>query len=147
MTRETLIKDILSFLKTELLDNIDDPIANKRSSKSLFVATSYPQSDVQYPCITLKCKNFVAKRAGMQTTLQDITLSIELRIWARNQKEKDAIFAEVNDLLAREQFTINGSVNNDFHNFNVLSGIEIDEEGENTPKSRILQLNYQFYNI
>lgn len=145
--RETLIKDVLSFLKTELINNIDDPLASKRTGKSAFIMTSYPQKDVQYPEITLKCKNFKAMRAGMQTVLQDITLTVELRVWARNEKEKDTIFAQVNDFLANIQFISNGSVANDFHNFNVLSGTEIDEEGEQGIKSRILQLNYNFYNI
>jgi len=110
--------------------------------------TSYPQRETKYPLITIKCTNFEGPRSGMQTTAQDIKLTIELRIWARNEKEKDTLFMAVQNALDSAQFTAStGSVANDFHNFNVISGIEIDEPGEQGIKSRILQLRYEFYNI
>ena len=109
--------------------------------------TSYPQRETKYPLITIKCTNFEAPRSGMQTTAQDIKLTIEIRIWARNEKEKDTLFMGVQNALDSAQFTTDGSVSNDFHNFNVIYGIEIDEPGEQGIKSRILQLKYEFYNI
>jgi hypothetical protein len=146
-TKATLLTDLYSFLKTALA-GISDPVSNSRGSTSKFIMTSYPQREVKYPLITIKCTNFEAPRAGMQTTAQDIKLTVELRIWARNEKEKDSLFIAVQNALADCQFTAEtGSVANDFHNFNVLSGIEIDEPGEQGIKSRILQLNYQFYNL
>jgi hypothetical protein len=144
--KTTLLTDLYKFLK-DTLSEIDDPIAEKRGNSSKFIMTSYPQREVMYPLITIKCTNFEAPRSGMQTTAQDIKLTIEMRIWARNQKEKDTLFIEVQNALANSQFITDGSVANDFHNFNVISGIEIDEEGENGIKSRILQLQYQFYNV
>lgn len=144
--KTTILTDIFSFLKDSLA-SITDPIASTRASNSKFIMTSYPQRQVQYPLITLKCTNFEAPRSGMQTTAQDIKLTIEIRIWARNEKEKDNLFTAVHSRLANVQFITDGSVANDFHNFNVLSGTEIDEPGDQGIKSRILQLNYQFYNI
>ena len=49
--------------------------------------------------------------------------------------------------MAKKRVLIMGAAGRDFHNFNVLSGTEIDEEGEDAVKSRILQLNYDFYNV
>jgi hypothetical protein len=146
-TKASLLTDLYSFLKTSL-SSITDPISGKRGSSSAFIMTSYPQREVKYPLITIKCTNFKGPRAGMQTTAQDISLTIEIRIWARNEKEKDDLFIAVQNQLASVQFSAGtGSVAKDFHNFNVLSGTEIDEPGEQGIKSRILQLSYQFYNV
>jgi hypothetical protein len=145
--KETLLYDLFNFIKTSLA-SVTDPIASTRKSSSKFIMTSYPQKEVQYPLITIKCTNFEGVRSGMQTTAQDIKLTVEIRVWARNEKEKDNLFMEVQNALANAQFIeTTGSVANDFHNFNVISGIEIDEDGEQGIKSRIIQLNYGFYNI
>jgi len=146
MNRSTLLTDVFSFIKTALA-GITDPIASSRGSTSSFIMTSYPQREVKYPLITIKCSNFVAPRSGMQTTAQDMRLNLELRIWARNEKEKDSLFIQVQNALADAQFTGSGSVANSLHNFDVLSGIEIDEPGEQGIKSRILQIKYNFYNL
>lgn len=136
--------DLLNFLKTDLTSNIDDPIANR--GKSHFIMTSYPQRPVKYPIITIKIINLEAPRAGMQTTALDIKMTIEIRIWARNEKEKDDLYTAIFNRLGNIQFIDNGSINNDFHDFNILSSVEIDEPGESGIKSRILQIRYSFYN-
>lgn len=144
-TKDTLIRDVLFFLKNDLTNNITDPLS--RSTAMGFVMTSYPQREVKYPVITIKCTNIKAPRAGMMTTAQDITLTIEIRIWARNEKEKDTLYNLVFSRLANIQFTAStGSIANDFHNFDVLSSTEVDEEGDQGVKSRILQIKYNFYN-
>jgi len=70
-----------------------------------------------------------------------------VRIWARNQKEKDDLFAKVLNRLKDIQFTIDGTVVEGAHDFNLLSSVEVDEEGEKAPKSRIMQLSYKYYNV
>lgn len=145
--RSTLMRDLLFFLKTDISSNVTDPIAGTRGSGSAFVMTSYPQREVKYPLITIKITNLEAKRSGMQITAMDIKLNFEIRIWARNEKEKDTIYNLVMDRLANIQFTTTtGSEANDFHDFNILSSVEVDEPGEVGIKSRILQGIYKFYN-
>lgn len=149
--KDFLIRDVLYFIKNDLDTNITDPISSTRSTRSNFVMTSYPQRPVQYPIITVKCTNIEAVRAGMQTTAQDITLSIEIRIWARNQKEKDDIFDSVFSRLSDIQFTSStGSIANDFHDLFIGSAIEVDESGESGAqaiKSRVIGMVYKFYNV
>ena len=149
--KDFLIRDILFFLKNDFDSNITDPISSTRSTISNFVMTSYPQRPVFYPIITIKCTNIEAIRAGMQTTAQDITLNIEVRIWARNQREKDTISTDILNRLTDIQFTSGtGSIANDFHDLFIGSAVEIDEEGESggqVIKSRIVNLTYKFYNI
>ena len=149
VSSQTLVSDVLSFIKNDLIDSISDPINSTRSLKSSFVMTSYPTKPVQYPIITIKSTNIEAFRAGMQSSLQDIKITLELRIWARNEKEKDTIYSKLLDRLANIQFTTStGSVANDLMDFNVLSSVEVDEEGEpngQVIKSRIMAVQYSFY--
>ena len=147
VTAANFLSDILYFIKNDLVGNITDPLTG-RTSNSKFIMTSYPQRAVQYPLVTIKVINQEAKRAGMQTEAMDMSVNIEIRIWARNQKEKDELATSVYKRLRDIQFTeTTGSEANNIHDFQLLSATEIDENGEGTPKSRILQIRYKFYNI
>lgn len=150
VTRANLIHDVLFFIKDDLDGPVNDPFSSNRSTKSKFIMTSYPQRPVQYPIITLRITNIEELRAGMQTTAQDIIITLEIRIWARNEKEKETIYQQVSNRLKNIQFTATGSTANDIHDYNVLSAVEVDEPGEaggKIIKSRILQCQYKFYNI
>ncbi len=70
----TFIRDVLSFIKSDLTTNIIDPISSKRHSSSKFIMTSYPQRKVQYPLITLKVINQREARESMQTTSMDVII-------------------------------------------------------------------------
>jgi hypothetical protein len=86
-------------------------------------------------------------RAGMQTTTMDVTITLEVRVWGRNQKEKDELFTDVYERLRTIQFSSGlGSVDNNLHDFALLSAIEVDEPGERGIKSRIGQFQYRFFN-
>lgn len=149
VNKSTLLVDTIFFIKNDLGSNITDPILSDRSTKSKFVMTSYPSRPVEYPIITIKATNIEALRSGMQTTAQDITITLEIRIWARNEKEKNDLYENVLNRLANIQFAGSGSIENNLHDFNVLSSVEVDEEGESGAqiiKSRILQCQYSFYN-
>jgi len=141
----TFIRDVLFFIKNELL-NISDPLTG-RSSQSKFVMTSYPQRFVQYPLITIKLTNQEALPAGMQVNSMDVTISIEVRIWGRSQKEKDELANDCYKRLRDIQFTATGSIANNLHDFKLISSSELDEPGEDQPKSRILNIQYKFFNV
>jgi len=144
----TFMADLFYFIKSDLASNITDPIAATRGSSSQFVMTSYPKKSVEYPLITIKTKDVKAKRAGMQTTNMDLTFNVEIRVWARNEKEKDTLFTNILNRLKNIQFTTTtGSEANGLHDFTILSSVEIDEDGDQGIKSRIVELNYKFFNI
>ena len=144
----TFITDLLFFIKNDFLSSITDPISATRSADSRFVMTSYPQRQVQYPLITIKLINQTGTRAGMQTEAMDVTANIEIRVWARNQKEKDDIANQIYKRLRDIQFTSStGSIANNLYEYQLVSAVEIDEPGENQPKSRVLQVRYRFYDI
>ena len=144
---DTLIADVIFFVKDDLLNNITDPISGSRSSKSRFVMTAYPQRPVDYPIITVKVTNIVTNRAGLQTTAVDINLDLEVRVWARNQREKDSLWTDVMNRLRTIQFTAStGSVASNLHDFNMPSATEVDEDGERGIKSRVGTVSYFFAN-
>ena len=146
--RSTLYRDLLFFLKGRISANVTDPIASARGSSSAIVMTSYPEREVKYPLITLEITNTTEARAGMQTTAMDINLTAEIRIWTKSVAQSDKLAQEILDDLANIQFTAStGSVANDFHDFNIGSVVRVDEPGEGGTKSRIIQLNYSFFNV
>ena len=145
--RNTLLKDILFFLKDQLSTNINDPLAD-RGKSSKFVMTSFPEREVKYPLITLEVNNIEESRAGMQTIAMDVTLELSVSVWTKSVAQSDKITQEVLDHLADIQFNpTTGSIANDFHDFNVGSVIRNDEPGKGGVKSRIIQLNYRFFNL
>jgi len=144
---QTFIADVLFFIKTDLLANITDPKTGNRTGNSKFVATSYPKENVIYPMITLKVTNRESSRAGMQTTAMDITVPIEVRVWALNQKDKDGISDKVFNRLRTIQFSTGGSIDNNLHDFAELSNVEVEEDGELGVKSRIMTIQYKFFNV
>lgn len=143
----TFVRDILYLIKNDLINNITDPIVSSRGSKSKFVMTSYPSRPVKYPIITIKATNYDAVRSGMQTTVMDLTVNLEIRIWARNTKERDTLFTDVFNRLRNIQFTAGGTSDNNLHDFTMTSALEIDEEGDQAIKSKIIEVVYKFYNF
>ena len=148
VSSNTFIRDVLFFIKNSLTTGVTDPITATRNSQSAFIMTSHPQRFVEYPLITIKLTNQSAVSAGMQTNAMDVVISIEIRVWARNQKEKDELANDCYIVLRDLQFTAStGSVANYLYDFELLSAVEIDEDGTNQPKSRILGIQYKFYDI
>ena len=146
--RSTLIRDILFFLKEELSTNIVDPISATRGLSSKFIMTSFPEREVRYPLITLEVTNMEESRAGMQSINMDVTLEVAVRIWSKSVAQSDQLSQTILDFLANIQFDVgSGSIANDFHDFNVGSVLRSDEPGEGGIKSRIIQLNYRFFNL
>lgn len=142
------MQDLLFFIKNDISGNVSDPLAGGRQTGTAFIMTSYPMRAVQYPIVTIKLINQKANRAGMQTTAMDVVINLEIRIWGRNQKEKDTLANSVYKRLRDIQFTSStGSIANNLHDFKLLSATEIDEAGDNMPKSRVLQVQYSFFNI
>src|SRR3990167_2458757 len=126
VTSANFIADVLYFIKNDLNSNITDPISSSRNAESKFVMTSYPQRLAQYPLITIKLINQEGKRAGMQTNAMDVIANIEIRIWARNQKEKDDLTTLIYKGLRDIQFTaVTGSIANNLYDYQLVSAVEV----------------------
>jgi len=144
---DTFISDIFYFIKSDLASNITDPLSGSRQNNEKFVMTSYPQRLVNYPVITLRITQLTANRAGMQTSAIDTEVTMEIRIWGKNISQRDKLFQQVVNRLKNIQYlSTTGSQDNGLHNFKILNSVEINEDGDETPKSKLINVGYTYYN-
>jgi|GEM_PF-1781354 len=141
----TLISDTVIFVRNLLRTNVTDPITSTRGSSSKFVMTSYPRRPVKYPLITVKLTDMIASKLGMQTSAQLVNSELEVRVWARNVTERDELTQKVYGVLRTKQYIASsGSYANDLNDFAVTSMTDVDEEGEQGLRSKIIIIKYMF---
>ena len=147
VTTSTFIQDTVLFIRNELDSNVTDPIASDRTARERFVMTSYPERGVKYPIITVRNIGAVSEqRLGMQSELIWVRMPLELRIWARNEKERDEITQDTYNHLRSNQFGGGSSSvdDEDLHDFTILSAVPVDEDGETGVKSMVMTAQYMF---
>ena len=139
-----ILRDVIYFLKTDISTNITDPIASSRPGNQKFVMTSYPTDPVQYPLITIKDTNsYSTERLGMQSEGFAHYLEMEIRIWARNVKERDTLADSVYDRLRTNQLDATGSFRaNGLHDMKINSMVNVDEA--DGPKSKVITIKIMF---
>jgi hypothetical protein len=140
----TFISDTVIQLRDTLSSNITDPISSSRSAGEKFVMTGYPQRLVKYPIVTVQNTNIDSQKLGMQSELLMVRIPIEIRVWARNQKEKDFLTQEVMNHLRGIEFDSDGTVKASLIDFGITSAVNVDEDGQNTPKSRVITVEYKY---
>lgn len=141
----TWIEDSVKFIRDDLGSNITDPISGSRSGRDRFVMTSYPERPVKYPLITVRNNGSSLVRLGMRSSLCQANIVLEVRVWARNEVEKDQLTEQVQNRLRSIQFTTTGT--SDFqklHDFGISSVVPVDESGVEGVKSNVLTVNYFF---
>ena len=145
----TFLSATAKFIRDDLLSNITDPISASRPSNSRFVMTSYPERKVVYPLITIRHEGPVnIQRMGMRSLQQWTQIILEVRIWARNEKEKDELTEQTLNRLRSIQFGANStSDTEELHDYLLLSATpvdEINEQGRVGVKSMVLRVQYLF---
>jgi len=81
----------------------------------------------------------------MQSELHFITLSLEVRIWARNVVEREEIAQETINQLRSIELDSDGTVNASIFGFEVTSATNVDENAGNASiRSRVLGIQYKF---
>lgn len=142
----TFLSDATKFIRNDLSSNITDPISSSRPSGQRFVMTSYPQKPVTYPIITVKQTGpSDDKRLGARSTLKWTTVPIEVRVWARNEKEKDTLAEQVINRLRSNQFGAGSSSDiQGMHDFELTNSVPVDEPGTAGIKSMVMQFSYKF---
>ena len=113
--------------------------------------TSFPQRDAQYPMIIVR-DNGVSdvKRLGMQSEQSWINIPIEVRVWARNIKERDELSQSVYNFLQKNQIgTGSETINFGLHDFKCTSMLNIDDVDENGKDTgvRSKQMNFNWKTI
>ena len=130
----TFIADTLVLLRDKLKTNITT-VSNR-------VFTSYPREGVVYPMITVVDSGTRQEsRLGMQSEETKLRVGVEIRIWARNVKERDEIFDAVYDYLRTDQFGTNCLTDANLHDFSMGSVVNVSEENV---KSKVMTINFMF---
>ncbi len=139
----TFTEDLVLLLRDKLDANITDPIAAGRPVGKRFVFTSYPKENVLYPMISIKDLGTRQElRMGMQSEGTALRLGVEIRIWARNVKERDVLFDEVYTWLRTNQYGGSDSlVDANLHDFSLDSVVNISEPDV---KSKIMEVTFLF---
>jgi len=123
----TVTTDLIILIRDKLLGNITDPIS--RVSNEKFVMTSYPKNAVTYPIITVTDTGSTQEgKLGMGSQGTIMRLGVEIRVWARNVKERDTIFDEVYDYLRTNQLEGDDLTAANLHDFTMNSVVNVPEK-------------------
>jgi len=136
----TFMSDLIILIRDKLIRNIDDPLNRPASQK--FVMTSYPQNVVTYPVITVTDTGSRQEgKLGMGSQGTIIRLGIEIRIWARNIKERDNVFNDVHEWLRTNQIEGDDLNNANLYDFNMDSVVNVSEPDV---KSKVMEVTYLY---
>lgn len=140
----TILRDTIFYIKDWLDGEVTDPISSTRSAVEKFIMTSYPARAVTYPIITIKDVNSEGvTQLGFQSEAMQHYVTMEVRVWARNVKERDDLADSVYSKLKDNQIGATGtSQAADLHDFRLLSSINIDDP--NGPKSKVMTFRFLF---
>ena len=143
LTAATYISDSVLFIRDYLDSNVTDPISSDRVGRERFVVTSYPQRAVNYPIISVRLNGTnIIQRLGQLSSGVWQLITIEVRVWARNEKERDEISQDVFNTLRTNQFGAGGSIEFELHDLGQTSAVNVDEDGEAGIKSRVYEYQY-----
>ena len=139
----TFLADAINLIRDKIKANITDPVVSVRPSGQRFVFTSYPKEPVVYPVITITDRGITQpQRLGMGSEGTTINLNVEIRIWARNVKERDELFDSVYNYLRTNQISTANLVGANLSGFQLTSAVNIDEIGIEGIKSKVMEVRY-----
>lgn len=141
ISSDTFISDIVLFIRDKLRTDITDPLSSRTGK---YVMTSYPKRIVEYPIITVKATGIDTVKLGMQSELTWTTVTLEIRVWAKNAKQSDTLTANVINSLRTAQFGTNSSTDEEIFGFNLLSTVPVVEELNDTSiHSKVMTFTYK----
>ena len=141
----TFLADTVNLIRDKLNSNITDPLGS-RASGERFVMTSYPQRAVRYPLITIvDAGNIQEQRLGMCSEGTAVRVTVEIRIWGRDVKERDELFDAVYEWLRTNQFGGSDALTDaNLHDFSLNSVVNVDESGQEGVKSKVMEVQFIF---
>lgn len=141
----TILADTVNLIRNKILSGVTDPISSSRPTGAKFVMTSYPKRlGTTYPLITIVDRGISQpSRLGMSSEGTLININVEIRIWARNVKERDELFDKCYDYLRTNQLdSSTGLSDSNLHDFSLLSAVNIDEEGDAGLHSKVMEVRF-----
>ena len=136
VTSSTFLADTIILIRDKLKTNI--------SSVSSRVYTSYPSHDVIYPMISVTDRGIIqSQRLGMASEGTILSMTVEIRVWAKSVKDRDEITQEVYDYLRQNQLdTTTGLSDSNLHDFSLTSAVNVDDEGLAGVKSKVCEYRF-----
>ena len=145
VTTTSFIKQTVLFVRDKISAKVTDPISSTRSGSEKFVMSEYPQLNVTYPIITVRKENVVTSgRLGFSSELHLVSIPLEVRVWAKNVVQKDALTQEVINALRSTERDNDGSINGNLYSFEILSTVDVNEPAPSGIKSTVISVNYDF---
>jgi len=136
----TFISDLIILIRDNLKNNIDDPL--NRPANQKFIMTSYPQTAVMYPVITVTDTGSRQEgKLGMGSQGTMIRLGVEVRVWARNVKERDTLFNEIHEYLRTNQLEGDDFNGANLYDFSLGSVVNVSESDV---KSKVGEFQWLF---
>lgn len=139
----TFLADTIVYLRDFLKSGITDPITSTRNTDEKFVYTEFPQRPCRYPIIVITDKGISpGKRLGMNSEGTTLKIKVEIRIWARNVKERDELFDSVYNYLRVNQLESSSSTTSaNLHDFKLNSVVNVSEENV---KSKVMEIEFLY---
>jgi hypothetical protein len=145
ISTEKFISDTVLFIRDLLKANVMDPIEDERAKDEKFIFTSYPQRQVKYPVVSVRKTNIsTSSRLGFQSNHQLLNIPLEIRVWARNEKENDIITQDVVNALRSQEYVATGTINAKLFNFQIENMVLVPEDGEAGTKGTEINIRYDF---
>ncbi len=139
----TFLSNTINLIRDKLRTNITDPISSIRPANENFALTSYPKRPVTYPIITVTDRGIIQPgRLGMASEGTVLNVTIEIRVWARNVRERDELTEQIYDYLRTNQLDATGLANSNLHDFTLSSAVNVDEEGEAGIRSKVCEYRF-----
>ena len=142
----TFFSDTTVEIRDDLRTNITDPITSSRVGN--FILSAFPQQNVQYPIVTVQNTNVETLiKLGMGSEKQFISIPLEVRIWARNVKERDFLTQDIINRFRSAELGATGTVEASLYDMRVTSAVNVDDvnsEGKVVGRSRVIEVEYRF---
>lgn len=144
VSSSTFLADTIILIRDKIRSNIIDPISGIRPIGQQFVYTSYPKNITTYPVITIIDRGTIQRgKLGMASEGTILSVDVEIRVWARNVKERDELSQQVYDYLRTNQLdATTGLSDSNLHDFSLQSMINVDEPGESGIKSKVSEYRF-----
>jgi hypothetical protein len=139
----SIVRDSTLLLRQILASGITDPISGTRPTNSKFILTGYPDRPATYPIITIKSNYGNTERLGAFSESMKVGVDVEVRAWARNNKERDQLGDDVFRSLRNMQINSgSGTEVNYLYDYHIISSGDLDEDSKEGIHSKIVRLGY-----
>jgi len=147
----TLVHDTVTKIATFLQNNCTDPISATRA-QSVWVFTSYPERNIEYPFITIAHSAHRDEYTSIGTEYKTVFTTLRIEVWSKSTKERDEVWDDIYDELRHHYTTTDGSSDSvtsiGLRDMIVTNSVDIDMDsprGRGHIHRKISTIQFTFY--